>query len=219
MAHLRQIGTAIGAVAAILGSVVFISWKYFNRKRRYSEEEYDIIKETPAREKQILVLGLDGAGKTSILNCLATRIVKRNRSPTQGFNAVCIHTGGCKLDFLEIGGSCNLRSYWNLYLNKAHVLIYVVDSTDQERLPLAGQELHQLLKEDLLLPLVLLANKQDLDGALNISDLHRKLLLHNVNYERKIFLMATNVTEDGTEIPKSIHDVKELITQLISQKV
>ncbi|XP_067852475.1 ADP-ribosylation factor-like protein 9 [Heptranchias perlo] len=219
MSHLRQIGAALGAVAAILGSVVFISWRYFNSKRRYSEEEYDIIKETQPREKKILVLGLDGAGKTSILNCLATRTVKRNSSPTQGFNAVCIHTRGCKLDFLEIGGSCNLRSYWNLYLNKAQVLIYVVDSTDQERLPLAGQELHRLLKEDPLLPLVLLANKQDLDGALNISDLHRKLLLHDVNYERKLFLMATNITEDGTEIPKSIHDVKELITQLISQKV
>ncbi|XP_067899067.1 ADP-ribosylation factor-like protein 9 isoform X2 [Heterodontus francisci] len=218
MAYLRQIAAAMGAVVAILGSVVFISWKYFHSKIHYFEEEYDIIKETQPREKQILVLGLDGAGKTSILNCLTTYTVKRNTSPTQGFNAVCLHIRGCKLDFLEIGGSCNLRSYWNLYLNKAQMLIYVVDSADQERLPLAGQELHQLLKEDPLLPLVLLANKQDLDGALNISDLHRKLRLHDVNYERKLFLLATNVTEDGTEIPKSIHDVKELITQLISQK-
>ncbi|XP_041050511.1 ADP-ribosylation factor-like protein 9 [Carcharodon carcharias] len=218
MAHLRHIGAAIGAVVAIMGSVVFMSWKYFNSKRRYPEEEYDSIKETQPREKQILVLGLDGAGKTSILNCLANHTVKHSTSPTQGFNAICIQTGGCKLDFLEIGGSCNLRSYWNLYLNKAQMLIYVVDSADHERLPLAGQELHRLLKQDPLLPLVLLANKQDLHGALNISDLHRKLLLHDVNYEKKLFLMATNVTKDGTEIPKSIHCVKELIIQWISQK-
>ncbi|XP_078087175.1 ADP-ribosylation factor-like protein 9 [Mustelus asterias] len=218
MGHLRQIGAAIGAVVAILGSVLLISWKYFNGKRCYFEEEYERIKEIQPREKQILVLGLDGAGKTSILNCLADHTVKQSTSPTQGFNAVCIHAGGCKLDFLEIGGSCNLRSYWNLYLNKAQILIYVVDSANEERLPLAGQELHRLLKQDPLLPLVLLANKQDLEGALNISDLHRKLLLHDVNYEKKLFLMATNVTENGTEIPKSIQGVKELLIQLISQK-
>ncbi|XP_060693113.1 ADP-ribosylation factor-like protein 9 [Hemiscyllium ocellatum] len=218
MSHLRHIGAAIGTLVAILGSIVFISWKYFSGSRRHSEEEYSFLQESQPREKQILVLGLDGAGKSSILNCLATRTVKHSTSPTQGFNAVCIHTEGCKLNFLEIGGSCNLRSYWNLYLNKAHMLIYVVDSADQERLPLAGQELHRLLKEDLMLPLVVLANKQDLDGALSVSDLHRKLLLHDLNYEQKLFLMATNVTEDGTQVPKSIHDVKELIIQLISQK-
>ncbi|XP_072447013.1 ADP-ribosylation factor-like protein 9 [Chiloscyllium punctatum] len=218
MSHLRHIGAAIGTLVAILGSIMFISWKYFSGSRRHSEEEYSFLQESQPREKQILVLGLDGAGKSSILNCLATHTVKHSTSPTQGFNAVCIHTEGCKLNFLEIGGSCNLRSYWNLYLNKAHMLIYVVDSADQERLPLAGQELHRLLKEDLLLPLVLLANKQDLDGALSISGLHRKLLLHDLNYEQKLFLMATNVTEDGTQVPKNIHDVKELIIQLISQK-
>ncbi|XP_048399748.1 ADP-ribosylation factor-like protein 9 isoform X2 [Stegostoma tigrinum] len=218
MSHLRQIGAAIGTLVAILGSIVFISWKYFNGSRRHSEEEYSFIQESQPREKQILVLGLDGAGKSSILNCLATHTVKHSTSPTQGFNAVCVHTEGCKLDFLEIGGSCNLRSYWNLYLNKAQMLIYVVDSADQERLPLARQELHRLLKEDPMVPLLLLAHKQDLDGALTMSDLHRKLLLHDRNYEQKLFLMATNVTEDGTEIPESIHNVKELIIQLISQK-
>ncbi|XP_007904431.1 ADP-ribosylation factor-like protein 9 [Callorhinchus milii] len=218
MSRLRQLGLAMGAAVAVLGSALFISWKYFHRKRRCSEEEYEVIKETDARDKQILVLGLDGAGKTSILNCLATSKVKRSTAPTQGFNAMCIHTGDCKLDFLEIGGSYNLRSYWNLYLSRAQLLVYVVDAADHERLPLAKQELHKLLKEDPQLPLVLLANKQDVDGALNISELHRNLSLHNVNYERKLFLMATNVTQDGTDVPKSIYDAKQVITQLVMPK-
>ncbi|XP_051869950.1 ADP-ribosylation factor-like protein 9 [Pristis pectinata] len=178
-----------------------------------------VINHPHPREKQILVLGLDGAGKTSILNSLASCNVKRKTSPTQGFNAVCIHTGGFKLDFLEIGGNYNLRSYWNLYLSKAHLLIYVVDSTDQERLSLAGQELRQLLRKDPSLPLVLLANKQDLAGALSIYDLQKKLQVQDMKHERKLFLMATNVSDDGTKISESICDVKDLITQLILQKI
>ncbi|XP_043541734.1 ADP-ribosylation factor-like protein 10 [Chiloscyllium plagiosum] len=101
MSHLRHIGAAIGTLVAILGSIMFISWKYFSSSRRHSEEEYSFLQESQPREKQILVLGLDGAGKSSILNCLATHTVKHSTSPTQGFNAVCIHTEGCKLNFLE----------------------------------------------------------------------------------------------------------------------
>lgn len=51
--------------------------------------------------KQILVLGLDGAGKTSVLHCLATNHVKRSLAPTEGFNAVCVSTGESQMEFLE----------------------------------------------------------------------------------------------------------------------
>lgn len=58
--------------------------------------------------------------------------------------------------FLTVGGNYNgMRSYCYLYLNKADVLIYVVDSADQERLPLAGQELQQLLIKGPSLPHVI----------------------------------------------------------------
>uniref|UniRef100_A0A8D2QC35 ARF like GTPase 9 n=1 Tax=Zonotrichia albicollis TaxID=44394 RepID=A0A8D2QC35_ZONAL len=113
--------------------------------------------------KQILVLGLDGAGKTSILHSLATNHVKRSMAPTEGFNAICINTEESQMEFLEIGGSESLRSYWNMYLPKVLLLVYVVDSADHARLPVAKQLLHQLIQNNSTLPVVVLANKQDLE--------------------------------------------------------
>lgn len=57
--------------------------------------------------RQILVLGLDGAGKSSLLQALATNQVKRSLAPTEGFNAVCIATEESQMEFLE--------SEWGLF--------------------------------------------------------------------------------------------------------
>lgn len=59
-----------------------------------------------------------------------------------------------------VGGTEKLRDYWRMYLGKARVMVFVVDSADPERFPLAKRLLHQLLSADPCLPLVLLANKQ-----------------------------------------------------------
>lgn len=53
------------------------------------------------KNKQILVLGLDGAGKTSVLHSLALNRVQHSVAPTQGFNAVCINTEDSQMEFLE----------------------------------------------------------------------------------------------------------------------
>ncbi|NXD27766.1 ARL9 protein, partial [Spelaeornis formosus] len=165
--------------------------------------------------KQILVLGLDGAGKTSILHSLATNLVKRSVAPTQGFNAICIDTEESQMQFLEIGGSESLRSYWKMYLPKVLLLVYVVDSTDHARLPMAKQLLHQLIQNNSTLPVVVLANKQDLEGAYCITDIHDALALSDIGDERKMFLIGTHVAEDGSEISSGMKDAKELIGQLV----
>lgn len=50
---------------------------------------------------QVLVLGLDGAGKTSLLNCLATGSLEDDMQPTQGFHAVSINRDDLHIEFLE----------------------------------------------------------------------------------------------------------------------
>ncbi|XP_039086876.1 ADP-ribosylation factor-like protein 9 [Hyaena hyaena] len=116
--------------------------------------------EPPEKNKQILVLGLDGAGKASVLHSLALNKVQHSVAPTQGFNAVCINTEGSQMEFLEIGGSEPFRSYWEMYLSKGLLLIFVVDSADHNRLPEAKKHLHQLIGTNPILPLVVFANKQ-----------------------------------------------------------
>lgn len=59
-----------------------------------------------------------------------------------------------------VGGGEDLRTYWTEYVRKTHVLVYVVDSSDTRRLPLAKRELHRLLRVDTQLPVVVVGNKQ-----------------------------------------------------------
>uniref|UniRef100_W5M3U6 ADP-ribosylation factor-like 9 n=1 Tax=Lepisosteus oculatus TaxID=7918 RepID=W5M3U6_LEPOC len=169
--------------------------------------------------KQVLVLGLDGAGKTSVLHCLATGTVKNSASPTEGFNAVCINKEDTQIEFIEkVGGSESLRTYWNMYLSKAQVLVYVVDAADPDRFPLAKKHLHELIREDSYLPLVVLGNKQDLQGACSIMELHDALSLDEVGDERKLYIIGTHVRKSDSEVPSSVQDARELITQLVTER-
>lgn len=61
---------------------------------------------------------------------------------------------------LPVGGGESLRSYWKMYLPQVLLLIYVVDSADHARLPVAKELLHQLIENNSTLPVVVLANKQ-----------------------------------------------------------
>lgn len=62
--------------------------------------------------------------------------------------------------FMAVGGGEDLRIYWADFLRRTHILVYVVDSSDRGRLPLAKDELHRLLMVDAQLPVVILGNKQ-----------------------------------------------------------
>uniref|UniRef100_A0A8D2DI95 ARF like GTPase 9 n=1 Tax=Sciurus vulgaris TaxID=55149 RepID=A0A8D2DI95_SCIVU len=170
--------------------------------------------EPPEKNKQILVLGLDGAGKTSILHSLALNRVQHSKEPTQGFNAVCIDTEDNQMEFLEIGGSEPFRSSWEMYLSKGLLLIFVVDSADHNRLPEAKKYLHQLTEANPILPLVVFAHKQDLEAAYHITDIHEALGLSEVGNDRKLFLFGTQVTTNGSEIPSTMQDAKDLIAHL-----
>nr|XP_008119542.1 PREDICTED: SURP and G-patch domain-containing protein 2 isoform X2 [Anolis carolinensis] len=171
-----------------LTSLLFIAWKvYFRdandscigwrarweqqlgaelqREKAASQDE----EEPHSCEYQVLVLGLDGAGKSSIIHYVCNTEAQKDIAPTQGFNSVQLQANGLQLDLLEVGGSQNLRFYWNHYLSKAHVLVFVVDSADGSRLPIAQQELHCLLSEDSQLPLIVLANKQGLAARMTME--------------------------------------------------
>ncbi|XP_053556623.1 E3 ubiquitin-protein ligase TRIM23 isoform X2 [Bombina bombina] len=139
---------------------------YTEKSRESAAEKQERVEEGTVSDKpfkQVLVLGLDGSGKTSVLHSIVTNRGKRSTEPTGGFNAMSITTHHSKMEFLEIGGSEQLRPYWKMYLPKALAVIYVVDSADHNRLPLAKMHLHQLIQQDSILPLVVLANKQVLN--------------------------------------------------------
>ncbi|KAI8923024.1 ADP-ribosylation factor family-domain-containing protein [Entophlyctis helioformis] len=119
------------------------------------------------KELRLLLLGLDNAGKTSLLKRLAGEDISEIK-PTQGFNVKSVHQDGIKMNVWDIGGQQSIRPYWRNYFESTDVLIYVVDSSDRRRLEETGEELNGLLSEPKLqgVPVLVFANKQDLMNAL-----------------------------------------------------
>merc|ERR1719162_2767282 len=115
------------------------------------------------KEARILMLGLDNAGKTTILKKMSDEDISQVM-PTQGFNVKSLVHEGLKLNVWDIGGQKTIRPYWSNYFEASDVLCYVVDSSDTRRLEESGNELKELLAEDKLggIPLLVFANKQDL---------------------------------------------------------
>lgn len=128
------------------------------------------------KEYRILMLGLDAAGKTTILYRLKLGEVTTT-VPTIGFNVERVDYKNINFTVWDVGGQSKLRMLWRHYYQDNDALIFVVDSVDVERLSIARQELQNLLqaeemKESLLL---VLANKQDLAGALDIKAMAQQL--------------------------------------------
>ncbi|XP_025031487.1 ADP-ribosylation factor-like protein 10 isoform X3 [Python bivittatus] len=90
------------------------------------------------------------------------------------------------------------------------------DSADGPRLHIARQELHCLLAEDPQLPLIVLANKQDKNDALSMAELQEELALHNLDSQRKFFLLPTSATYAGLATANSVLHLKHLLVKLLA---
>ena len=133
------------------------------------------------RETRVLMLGLDSAGKTTVLYKLklgehVTTI------PTIGFNVETIEYKGFNMNIWDVGGQDRIRALWRYYFHNTQGLIFVVDSNDIGRIEEAKEELHKLLEEDELKDSILLvyANKQDLPNAIKPQELGIKLKLNTI---------------------------------------
>lgn len=130
------------------------------------------------KELRILILGLDGAGKTTILYRLQIGEVVTTK-PTIGFNVETLSYKNLKLNVWDLGGQTSIRPYWRCYYADTAAVIFVVDSTDKDRMSTASKELHLMLQEEELQDAALLvfANKQDQPGALSASEVSKELNL------------------------------------------
>lgn len=124
------------------------------------------------REIRILVLGLDNAGKTTIVRRLCDKPID-SIEPTLGFSIQTLeydlkNDDTYQLHLWDIGGQSTIRAYWRNYFEKTDGIIWVVDSGDRHRLTLVKEELDTVLEQERLAgaSLLVLANKSDLEGAL-----------------------------------------------------
>ncbi|KAM4634081.1 ADP-ribosylation factor-like protein 3 [Polymixia lowei] len=158
------------------------------------------LKHSPDQEVRLLLLGLDNAGKTTLLKQLAAEDIS-HITPTQGFNVKSVQSSGFKLNVWDIGGQRKIRPYWRNYFENTDVLIYVIDSSDRKRFEETSQELSELLDEEKLagVPLLVFANKQDLTAAAPVSELAESLNLHTLRDRMWQIQACSAVTAEGVQ--------------------
>ncbi|KRX17231.1 ADP-ribosylation factor 4, partial [Trichinella nelsoni] len=147
------------------------------------------------KQVRILMVGLDAAGKTTILYKLKLGEIVTT-IPTIGFNVETVDYKNISFTVWDVGGQDKIRPLWRHYFQNTQGLIFVVDSNDRERIEESREELQKMLQEDELRDAILLvfANKQDLPNAMNPAELTDKLGLQQLR-NRQWFIQATCATQ------------------------
>uniref|UniRef100_A0A8C5L585 ADP-ribosylation factor-like protein 1 n=5 Tax=Myomorpha TaxID=1963758 RepID=A0A8C5L585_JACJA len=155
------------------------------------------------REMRILILGLDGAGKTTILYRLQVGEVVTT-IPTIGFNVETVTYKNLKFQVWDLGGQTSIRPYWRCYYSNTDAVIYVVDSCDRDRIGISKSELVAMLEEEELRKaiLVVFANKQDMEQAMTPSEMANALGLPALK-DRKWQIFKTSATK-GTGLDEAM---------------
>eukprot|EP01089_Gocevia_fonbrunei_P007668 TRINITY_DN1889_c1_g1_i1.p1 TRINITY_DN1889_c1_g1~~TRINITY_DN1889_c1_g1_i1.p1 ORF type:complete len:297 (-),score=69.92 TRINITY_DN1889_c1_g1_i1:74-964(-) len=150
------------------------------------------------REKRILLLGLDNAGKTTILYRLKLGQVV-STIPTIGFTIETVEYKNIKLIMWDVGGHEKIRHLWTHYFEGTNAMIFVIDSDDTERINEAKRELKGLMNEKDLkgVPVLILANKQDLDSALSLAEVQKSLGLFSGRSSRWELMGCSAVEGQG----------------------
>ncbi|XP_078119089.1 ADP-ribosylation factor-like protein 6 [Sander vitreus] len=137
------------------------------------------------KEVNVLCLGLDNSGKTTIINQLkpsnkqAPDIV-----PTIGFNIEKFKSSSLSFTVFDMSGQSRYRNLWEHYYKESHAIIFVIDSGDKLRMVVAKEELDTLLNhEDIRskkIPVLFFANKTDLRDAMSSVKVSQMLSLENI---------------------------------------
>merc|ERR1712006_346 len=157
------------------------------------------------KDCRILIVGLDAAGKTTILYKLKLGEVVTT-IPTIGFNVETVEYKNISFTVWDVGGQDKIRPLWRHYYQNTQGIIFVVDSNDRERVDdssgsdnSAKEELHRMLAEDELRDAVVLvfANKQDLPNAMSVNEVTEKLGLNQLRNRQWYIQSTCATTGDG----------------------
>lgn len=134
---------------------------------------------TRKEEFNVLILGLDGVGKTTFLENVKgqynkTEVVSPDKiGPTVGLNTGKITLPSTILHFQDLGGQRALRGLWHRYFDQSHAVIYMIDASNKDRLDEGWTVFDDVLMSPQVsgVPLLLLANKQDAEGSLSVEEI------------------------------------------------
>ncbi|XP_042873823.1 ADP-ribosylation factor-like protein 13B isoform X3 [Penaeus japonicus] len=133
------------------------------------------------RPVTLLLVGLDNAGKTTAAKGIVGDPVE-DTAPTVGFAPEYLEYRGCEITIYDLGGGSRIRPVWSKYFSEVHGVIFVVDSSDPNRIQECRDVLSNLLSDRKVAgkPVLVLANKQDVEGAMDEIDLVESLKIEQV---------------------------------------
>lgn len=144
-----------------------------------------------SKERRLLIIGLNGVGKTTAIVHLQPDKSKENIQPTGGFSVETIIYKNDEYKCWDVAE----RHMWEHFYESTHGLIFVVDSSSRKRVGEAKEALKELLPHTQLknTPLLVLANKQDTATAMKVQDITEELQLTNIN-DRPWYIQGTTAT-------------------------
>ncbi|MBA0683540.1 hypothetical protein Goari_025189 [Gossypium aridum] len=168
-------------------------------------------------EFHVLILGIDKAGKTTLLEklksvCLNLEGLPPDRIvPTVGLNIGRIEVSNTKFVFWDLGGQPGLCSIWEKYYEEAHAVIFVIDAACPSRFEDSKSALEKVLRhEDLQgAPLLILANKLDLSEALSAEQLAQYLDLKKL--DERVYMFEAASAFDGMGIKEGVEWLGEVM--------
>ncbi|XP_071004673.1 ADP-ribosylation factor-like protein 6 isoform X4 [Oncorhynchus clarkii lewisi] len=167
------------------------------------------------KEVNVLCLGLDNSGKTTIINQLkptnqslfgplsddwkhVSQTQTQDIVPTIGFNIEKFKSSSLSFTVFDMSGQSRYRNLWEHYYKESHAIIFVIDSGDKLRMVVAKEELDTLLNHQDIrsrrLPVLFFANKSDLRDAMSLVKVSQLLCLENIK-DKPWHICASNAVK------------------------
>ncbi|XP_073670343.1 ADP-ribosylation factor-like protein 13B isoform X2 [Paramisgurnus dabryanus] len=162
----------------------------------------------PARKVTLVMVGLDNVGKTA-----TARVIQGESpldvAPTVGFSKVDLKQGKFEVTIFDLGGGKRIRGIWKNYYSESYGVVFVVDSSDVQRIQETRDTIAEVLRHPRIAgkPVLVLANKQDHDGAMAEADIIESLSLEKLVNENKCLCQiepCSAVLGYGKKVDKSI---------------
>ena len=169
------------------------------------------------REANILCVGLDNSGKTTIINKLKPEKTQTTDIvPTVGFAVEKLALPNLSFTVFDMSGQGRYRNLWEHYYKDAQAIIFAVDSSDKLRMVVAKEELDLLLQNGDLrtkrIPILFFANKMDLRDSLTPVQVSNAFKLEELK-EKPWHICASNALTGA-----GLHEGLEWLTEQVGSK-
>ncbi|VVC35432.1 Small GTPase superfamily, ARF type,Small GTP-binding protein domain,Small GTPase superfamily, ARF/SAR [Cinara cedri] len=212
----------------VLSVCTYAAYRIWKKRLNSADDEgfEDVSKLEETLEKKVLVLGLEGSGKSTLVSqivkevgqkCVAFNSIYK---PTEGFNVTSLSDGTSPtINIWEIGGKESVRRYWAKFFQDTDILVFVVDASNNSNLSIVVSEIKSLLGDARLasVPILVLANKQDVVGALGAEQISNVLDLKSIpSRSHQVKVLETQTKSGSNEIHPTVCEVRKVLLKLSS---